>query len=231
MNQQIVKYLQQNKDQYSKKDLMEQLKTTGYMNSDIVEAVAFVYDNKQNGDLPVPPAAPSKSSAQITEGLMPPQAPNNFVEEIIAGFKNNFRDDIDLPLEHKILLVSLSVKTFLFLIGYLRIASVIGLFSAKLGGVSVLPYDVLYIMPFIGVLFFKKWSYKLALGIAGYSLLATIVSLIVPASLVVISVNSGNSVTEAVGIVFSIIFDTAVLYATIRVLMHLQSKNKKISNK
>lgn len=46
MNQQIIEYLQQNKDKYPKEDLIEQLKKAGYEEAEINKAVDFVYYKK-----------------------------------------------------------------------------------------------------------------------------------------------------------------------------------------
>lgn len=43
MNQQIIDYLQQNKTAYSKESLVQQLRTSGYVENDIQEAVNVVY--------------------------------------------------------------------------------------------------------------------------------------------------------------------------------------------
>lgn len=49
MNQQIVDYLQTNKDEYTKESRMEQLRNNGHSVEDITEAINIVY-----GDAEVP---------------------------------------------------------------------------------------------------------------------------------------------------------------------------------
>jgi hypothetical protein len=47
MNQKIVDYLQQNKEQYSQESLVEQLKNTGYKDSEVSEAIGEVYVERE----------------------------------------------------------------------------------------------------------------------------------------------------------------------------------------
>ena len=57
MNQQIIDYLQQNKVAYTKESLVQQLRSSGYMESDIQEAVSVVYgvgDISGNFSAPAP---------------------------------------------------------------------------------------------------------------------------------------------------------------------------------
>ncbi len=44
MNQQILSYLQENKINYSREILTEQLRKAGYLEKDIQEALTIVYD-------------------------------------------------------------------------------------------------------------------------------------------------------------------------------------------
>jgi hypothetical protein len=46
MNQQILDYLQKNKDSYTKESLVEQLQNAGYANADITSSVIYVYGEK-----------------------------------------------------------------------------------------------------------------------------------------------------------------------------------------
>lgn len=47
MNQQIVDYLQKNKNSYSKEVLIAELQKTGHINRDIDESVKWVYENEK----------------------------------------------------------------------------------------------------------------------------------------------------------------------------------------
>ncbi len=53
MNQQVIDYLQTNKDSYSKESLVEQLKNSGYDDSEILESINTVYHGEE---APIPQA-------------------------------------------------------------------------------------------------------------------------------------------------------------------------------
>lgn len=48
MNQNVITYLQENKDKYSQKVLLDQLRKSGYLEQDIQDGVSFVYNNSNN---------------------------------------------------------------------------------------------------------------------------------------------------------------------------------------
>lgn len=57
MNQQVVEYLQQNKDNYTQNSLVEQLQNAGYEQSEIIEAANYVYNDvivNQTQQAPIP---------------------------------------------------------------------------------------------------------------------------------------------------------------------------------
>jgi magnesium-transporting ATPase (P-type) len=59
MNQQAIDYLQQNKDQYTQESLMQQLRSAGYAEADIQEAVGIVYLSALNSNA-VPAGLPDQ---------------------------------------------------------------------------------------------------------------------------------------------------------------------------
>lgn len=66
MNQQVVDYLRTNKDSYTKESLVEQLKNSGYSDSEIQEGLNMVYGNADNS-IPIPQAVNTDNQAPQEE--------------------------------------------------------------------------------------------------------------------------------------------------------------------